>query len=29
MSEEVVVLGVLASVVCWTYIVLPLMHQFS
>jgi hypothetical protein len=29
MSEDIIVLGVLASVFCWTYILLPLIYHLS
>lgn len=29
MSEDIIVLGGLASVFCWTYILLPLIYRLS
>jgi hypothetical protein len=29
MSEDIVVLGGSAGVFCWTYIILPLIYQYS
>jgi hypothetical protein len=29
MSEDIIVLGGLATLFCWTYIILPLIYQYS
>jgi hypothetical protein len=29
MSEDIIVLGGLGSIACWTYIVLPLIYHIS
>jgi hypothetical protein len=28
MSEDIIVLGFLISVACWTYVILPLLYHF-